>query len=94
MATAKRDLTDTQVQGHHDQLLTVEQVAERLNVSVTYVRRRLIFERRIPYIKLGSKVRVEASAVTEFIDNGRVTPQDYRGLEQPFVPRIAGKRRR
>lgn len=93
MATAKRELTDTRVQGRPEELLTVEQVAERLNVSVTYVRRRLIFERRIPYIKLGAKVRVEASAVTELIEKGRVTPQDYGRIEQPFVPRIAGKRR-
>ena len=94
MATAKKDLTDQQVQGQPDDLLTVDQVAERLNVSVNYVRRRLIFERKIPYIKVGNKVRVERSAVEDFIDQGRVTPHDYGSVERPFVPKVARTRRR
>lgn len=58
MATARDDLTDHAVQGSPASLLTVEQVAELLNVSISYVRRRLIFEKRIAYIKIGHKVRV------------------------------------
>lgn len=98
MAKAKKDLERNQrVQGrpsNNGQLLTVEQVAERLNVSVTYVRRRLIFERRIAYIKVGPKVRVEEAALKAFIDQGRVAPRRYGSTEQSFVPKVGVTRRR
>jgi len=48
-------------------LLTVDQVAERLNVSVAYVRRRLIFEQRIEYMKIGRHVRFDEAALEAFI---------------------------
>jgi excisionase family DNA binding protein len=54
-----------------DKLLTVEESAERLGTSVRFVRR-LIFERRIPYTKLGSHVRITASDLDAFITAGRV----------------------
>jgi excisionase family DNA binding protein len=54
-------------------LLTVDQVAERLNVSVAYVRRRLIFEQRIEYVKIGRHVRVDEAELEAFIDAGRVS---------------------
>jgi excisionase family DNA binding protein len=54
-------------------LLTVDQVAERLNVSVAYVRRRLIFEQRIEYVKIGRHVRIEEAELEAFIDAGRVS---------------------
>lgn|GEM_PF-887592 len=60
-------------------LLTVDQAAERLNVSPTYVRRRLIFERRIPYVKIGRHVRIDEADLEELIDRGRVTPPGYKG---------------
>ncbi|MGH2731310.1 MAG: helix-turn-helix domain-containing protein [Actinomycetota bacterium] len=53
-------------------LLTVDQVAERLNVPVAYVRRRLIFEQRITYVKIGRHVRVDESELEAFIESGRV----------------------
>ena len=59
-------------------LLTVDEAAERLSVSPAYVRRRLIFERRIPYVKLGSKVRIGELDLERFIESKVVTPQDYR----------------
>lgn len=65
------------VPGRRGRLLTVDDVADRLGVSVTYVRRRLIFERRLPYIKLGSKVRVGERDLEEFIESKVVVPQDY-----------------
>lgn len=79
MATARNDLPDPSVQGPPAPLLTVEQVAELLNVTVSYVRRRLIFERRLAYIKIGHKVRVEMAEVRRLIDQGRVTPDAYDG---------------
>ena len=54
-----------------DRLLTVEEAAERLGTSVRFVRR-LIFERRIPYTKLGRHVRIAASDLDALITAGRV----------------------
>jgi excisionase family DNA binding protein len=95
VATAKKDLATSRVQGQpHDQLLTVEQVAERLNVTVAYVRRRLIFEGRIAYVKVGRKLRVEPSVLEEFISQGRVVPGGYGSSSQKFVPKVGVTRRR
>jgi excisionase family DNA binding protein len=54
-----------------DKLLTVEQAAERLGTSVRFVRR-LVFERRITYVKLGRHVRIPAGDLDAFITAGRV----------------------
>lgn len=56
-------------------LLTVDQAAEWLNVSPTYVRRRLIFERRIPYVKIGRHVRIDERDLESLIEAGRVRPR-------------------
>jgi excisionase family DNA binding protein len=53
-------------------LLTVDQVAERLNVAPSYVRRRLIFEKRIAYVKIGRHVRIESKVVDGLIEAGRI----------------------
>ena len=54
-----------------DKLLTVEEAAEQLGTSVRFVRR-LIFERRIAYTKLGRHVRIAASDLDALITAGRV----------------------
>ena len=54
-----------------DRLLTVEEAADRLGTSTRFVRR-LIFERRIPYTKLGRHVRIAASDLDAFIAAGRI----------------------
>jgi excisionase family DNA binding protein len=54
-------------------LLTVDQAAERLATKPRFIRR-LIAERRIPYVKLGSHVRIDDTDVDAFIDRGRVKP--------------------
>jgi excisionase family DNA binding protein len=54
-----------------DKLLTVEEAAERLGTSVRFVRR-LVFERRIAYSKLGRHVRIATSDLDAFITAGRV----------------------
>jgi excisionase family DNA binding protein len=54
-----------------DKLLTVEEAAERLGTSVRFVRR-LVFERRIAYTKLGHHVRIATSDLDAFITAGRV----------------------
>ena len=43
-----------------DKLLTVEEAAARLGTSTRFVRR-LVFERRITYIKVGRHVRIAES---------------------------------
>lgn len=53
-------------------LLTVEETAKLRKVSPGYVRRRLIFERRIPYVKVGRYVRIEPGALDALIAAGRV----------------------
>jgi excisionase family DNA binding protein len=53
------------------QLLTVGQAADRLGTSERFIRR-LIFERRIPYTKLGRHVRIAARDLDAFVRAGRV----------------------
>ena len=54
-----------------DTLLSVEQAAERLGTSVRFVRR-LVFQRRIAYVKLGRHVRITARDLDAFIAASRV----------------------
>jgi excisionase family DNA binding protein len=54
-----------------DTLLTVEQAAERLGTIARFVRR-LVFERRIAYVKLGRHVRIAACDLDTYIRAGRV----------------------
>lgn len=49
-----------------DRLLTVAQAAERLGTTERFPRR-LIAERRISFVKLGSHVRIPERALEEFI---------------------------
>jgi excisionase family DNA binding protein len=60
-------------------LLTVSEVAEILNVSSDYVRRRLVFERRLPYVKVGRHLRIDEQDLRAFIDGGRVSAGRYKG---------------
>ena len=54
-----------------DTLLSVEQAAERLGTTERFVRR-LVFERRITYVKLGRHVRISSRDLDAFIEAGRV----------------------
>ena len=54
-----------------ERLLTVEEAADRLGTSVRFVRR-LVFERRIAYAKLGRHVRIASRDLDAFIEAGRV----------------------
>lgn len=57
--------------GDSGQLLTIDQAAEYLGTGQRFVRR-LISERRIPYVKLGKHVRLERCALDAFVAAGRV----------------------
>jgi excisionase family DNA binding protein len=52
------------------QLLTIDQLAERLGVSVRHVRR-LVAEKRVPYLKVGKFVRFDPVEIGEWLDNAR-----------------------
>ncbi len=54
-----------------DKLLTPQEAADRLGTSLRFVRR-LVFERRIPFVKVGRHVRIAASDLEAFIAAGRV----------------------
>ena len=55
-----------------DTLLSIEQAAERLGTSVRFVRR-LVFERRIAFVKVGRRhVRICPTDLDTFIAAGRV----------------------
>ena len=54
-----------------EELLTVEEAADRLGTSVRFVRR-LVFERRIAYTKLGRHVRIAARDLAAFVEAGRI----------------------
>ncbi|SOD72955.1 excisionase family DNA binding protein [Jatrophihabitans sp. GAS493] len=56
-----------------DQLLTVEQAADRLGTGVRFPRR-LIAERRIRFVRVGRHVRIPVSALDEFVAAGTVQP--------------------
>jgi excisionase family DNA binding protein len=52
-------------------LLTIEEAAAMLNVSVRNVREQ-IYRRRLPIVKIGRLVRIEQKELEAFIDRGRV----------------------
>lgn len=70
----------------HGDLLTVDQAATRLNVSTEYVRRRLIFEKRIPYVKIGRHLRIDSRDLELFIDGGRVAAGPSESPYSSMVP--------
>jgi excisionase family DNA binding protein len=54
-----------------DKLLTMEEAAERLNTTPRHVRR-LVFERRIAYRKVGRFVRFHSDDLAEYMAAHRV----------------------
>ena len=61
-----------------DTLLSVEQAAERLGTTERFVRR-LVFERRIAYVKLGRHVRITEHDLINFVTTGRVEADSRLG---------------
>ena len=60
-----------------DRYLSVVQVAELLGTTVRFPRR-LVAERRIRYVKVGTHVRIPESAVQEYIAANTVEPAKPR----------------
>jgi excisionase family DNA binding protein len=62
-----------------ERLLTTEEVAERLRTTPRYVRR-LVFERRIAYRKLGRYVRFHPDDVAEYVATTRIAAGTVPGV--------------
>jgi excisionase family DNA binding protein len=56
-----------------EHLLDVNEVADRLGVTVRHVRR-LVFERRIPYLKWGRLLRFDERDIGDWLDGCRRPP--------------------
>jgi excisionase family DNA binding protein len=56
---------------HPDRLLDITEVADRCGVRVRFIRR-LVAERRIPYIKLGHLLRFDPDEIAAWLDSQRV----------------------
>jgi len=53
------------------QLLTMDQLAERLGVTRRHVRR-LVDERRVPFLRVGRFIRFNPIEIAEWLDSNRV----------------------
>jgi excisionase family DNA binding protein len=70
---------------HRRRLLTLKQVAEQLNVNERHVRR-LVFERRIPYLKWGHLLRFDPVEVEEWLERARIAS------DEPKAPLVRDRR--
>ena len=57
------------------QLLTVDEAANRLNVSVRFIRRITSEDGRIPYAKLGGHVRIDVEDLDRYVADNKVQPR-------------------
>jgi excisionase family DNA binding protein len=51
-------------------LLTIDQLAERLGITVRHVRR-LVADRKVPYVKVGRLVRFDPDSIKEWLAAAR-----------------------
>ena len=63
--------------------LGVDEMASWLGVEVGFIRR-LIAERRIPFVKVGKYVRFDPEEVAVWIDGQRMHPERRRSNRQRF----------
>ncbi|HTW06430.1 MAG TPA: helix-turn-helix domain-containing protein [Acidimicrobiales bacterium] len=52
------------------QLLTMDELAERLGVTHRHVRR-LVAERRVPFLRVGRFIRFDPAQISAWLDQGR-----------------------
>ena len=67
------DRPDSEPLGRPDRLLTSEQLADYLAVSVAWVRKGIL-ERRLPYSKIGKNVRFTPAQVEQIVKAGERPP--------------------
>jgi excisionase family DNA binding protein len=58
-------------------LLTIEQLADQLATSIRHIRR-LVAEKRVPYVKVGRLVRFDPDEIAGWLRNNRVAPSRTR----------------
>ncbi len=57
--------------GDIPQLLTIDQLAQRLGITARHVRR-LVAEKRVPYYEVGRLVRFDEAEITQWLHGRRV----------------------
>ncbi len=62
------------------QLLTIDQLAEQLGITVRHVRR-LIAERRVPFLRVGRLIRFDPAEIGTWLDHHRSAQR-----AEPVVP--------
>jgi len=67
---------------HRRRLLTLKQVAEQLNVNERHDRR-LVFERRIPYLKWGHLLRFDPVEVEAWLERARIAADEPKAPLNP-----------
>ena len=55
-------------------MMTIEEIADHLGVGVRHIRR-LVFERRIPYIKWGHLIRFDPREIDAWLRRSTVEPR-------------------
>ena len=53
------------------QLLTMDQLAQRLGVTHRHIRR-LVDERRVPFLRVGRFIRFDAAEISAWLERSRV----------------------
>ena len=53
------------------ELMTMDQLAERLGVTQRHVRR-LVEERRVPFLRVGRFIRFDPAEIADWLDRSRV----------------------
>ncbi|MEV1155424.1 helix-turn-helix domain-containing protein [Micromonospora chokoriensis] len=80
---AKRTTQNAPVLELPAELLTIEEAASRIGMSVRYVRR-AVAERQIAFHRLGRSIRIDPVDLAAFVHAGRVEPMTaetvWRGL--------------
>lgn len=66
---------------HHPSLLDIESVARRLGVSVRHIRR-LVHERRIPYLKWGHLLRFDPTEIETWLNRVRRPAESDAGVDR------------
>lgn len=59
-------------------LLTIDELAGQLGITIRHVRR-LVAERRVPYLKVGGLVRFDPTDIAAWLDEGRRPRRDGTG---------------
>jgi excisionase family DNA binding protein len=71
------------------QLLTIDQLAERLGITVRHVRR-LVVEKRVPYLKVGRLVRFDPSEIAKWLRDSAPTRPPPGRTAPPGTLRYCG----